>query len=238
MRMKKWPIAIYIVCVFLGLMLAVQFKTQVRIGQGVGVTREEDLASVLSQVEKERQALEVEVADLRKKLSVYESGDGTTGRDKIIKQQLAKTANFAGLSDVEGQGIIVVMKDSDRAIQPGDDPNAFLIHDSDLLKVVNELKAAGAEAMSLNDQRIVAMSEIRCAGPTILINNVRLAPPYVIKVIGEPVTLENALKMPGGIVETLQFYGIKVDIKQNKSVAIDSYKGTTEEKFSRNRGDS
>lgn len=238
MKTKKWPIAIYIVCLFLGLMLAVQFKTQVRIGQGLGVTREEDLASVLGQVEKERQNLEVEVSDLRKKIAQYEQGDAVSVKDAIIKQQLDKTATFAGLSDIEGKGITVVMKDSDRTIQPGDDPNAFLIHDNDLLKVVNELKAAGAESISLNEQRIVAMSEIRCAGPTILINNVRLAPPYVIKAIGEPATLENALTMPGGIVETLRFYGIKVEIKQNSLISIDAFKGTTEEKFTKNRRDS
>lgn len=238
MKVKKWPIAIYIVCIFLGLMLAVQFKTQVRIGQSLGVTREEDLAKVLGQVEKERQDLENEVVDLRKKLSQYEEGGAVSGKDSIIKQQLGKIEDFSGLSDIEGKGIVVVMKDSDRAIQPGDDPAAFLIHDIDLLKVVNELKASGAEAISVNNQRIVAMSEIRCAGNTILVNTVRLAPPYIIKATGDPVTLENALRMPGGIIETMQFYGIKVEIKQSNAVTLDAYKGSTELKYSKNRRDS
>ena len=62
----------------------------------------------------------------------------------------------------------------------------YIIHDEDLLRVLNELCAAGAEAISINDQRIVATTEVRCAGPTVSVNNVRSAPPYVIKAIGNP----------------------------------------------------
>ena len=65
--------------------------------------------------------------------------------------------------------------------------------------MVNELKAAGAEAVSVNDQRLVAVSPVRCAGPTIFVNNTPQTPPYVIRAIGEPNTLETALNISGGI---------------------------------------
>ena len=102
--------------------------------------------------------------------------------------------------------------------------NLYIIHDEDLLRVLNELRAAGAEAISLNDQRIVAMSEVRCAGPTVSVNNVRSAPPYVIKAIGAPKTLTSALRLRGGVVETFEFWGIQVKIKAADKVHIPALK--------------
>ncbi len=99
----------------------------------------------------------------------------------------------AGLIAVEGPGIIVTIDDSKRVGKLGENPNLYLIHDDDILKVINELWAAGAEVMSINDQRIITNSEIRCAGPTLSVNNTRYAPPYEIKVIGNPHNLENSL---------------------------------------------
>ncbi len=81
--------------------------------------------------------------------------------------------------------------------QAGARSKLILIHDEDLLKLVNELKAAGAEAITVNEQRVVASTEIRCAGPTISVNNNRISPPYVIQAIGDPAGLESALKMRG-----------------------------------------
>jgi uncharacterized protein YlxW (UPF0749 family) len=94
------------------------------------------------------------------------------------------------------------------------------------LKVVNELKAAGAEALSINGQRIISTSEIRCAGPTVSVNNVRSAPPYVIQAIGNPQTLDASLKMRGGVVETLKFWGIQVQTAIEKNLVIPGYNGT------------
>lgn len=98
-----------------------------------------------------------------------------------------------------------------------------MVHDEDLLKIVNELRAGGAEAISINDQRIIAISEIRCVGPTININSTRYAPPYVIKAIGNPETLQAALNLKGGIVDTLKFYGIKIDIQTSNNIVVPKY---------------
>ena len=117
-----------------------------------------------------------------------------------------------------------LLDDSNIAKKSGENPNLYIIHDEDLLRVLNELRAAGAEAISVNDQRIVAMSEIRCAGPTISVNNVRSAPPYVIKAIGAPKTLSSALRLRGGVVETFEFWGIQVKIKTVEKLHIPALK--------------
>jgi uncharacterized protein YlxW (UPF0749 family) len=196
-------------------MLAVQFRTTQDIRATIPFQRLEDLSQRLQQTEKERNALLNEVNELRKI-----SDEANVSREL----QLAKLG--AGLIPVQGPGIIVTIDDSKRPTKPGENPNLYLIHDDDILKVINELWAAGAEAISINEQRLVASSEIRCAGPTLSVNNTRYSPPYEIRAIGEAQTLENALRMRGGVMETLQFWGIQVAVKSQDVINIPAYKGT------------
>ena len=175
--------------------------------------RVEDLSERLKGMETENKLLLQEINELRKK-----------GADHVADHALARLQLLAGTTDVEGAGIEVVLDDSNIPKKANENPNLYIIHDEDLLRVLNELRAAGAEAISLNDQRIVAMSEVRCAGPTVSVNNVRSAPPYVIKAIGAPKTLTSALRLRGGVVETFEFWGIQVKIKAADKVHIPALK--------------
>ena len=219
---KQGQIAIALVCVVLGFMLAIQFRTTQDIKSSIPYQRVEDLSQRLSQTEKERDALVNQVQELKR----------TSGAEAASKE-FERIKMGAGVVAVEGPGIIVTIDDSKRPSKPGENPNLYLIHDDDILKVINELWAAGAEAMSINEQRLIASSEIRCAGPTLSVNNSRYSPPYEVRVIGEPTTLENALKMRGGVVETLQFWGIQVTIKTQEVVKVPAFKGTFRFEFAK-----
>ncbi len=210
---KQGQLAIALVCVVLGIMLAVQFRTTQDIRASIPFQRVEDLSQRLNQTQKERDALLKEVHQLRQ-----DSGQEASREWEIIKMG-------AGVLAVEGPGVIVTIDDSKRSSKPGENPNLYLIHDDDILKVINELWAAGAEAVSINEQRLIASSEIRCAGPTLSVNNTRYSPPYDIRAIGDSQTLETALKMRGGVVETLQFWGIQVTVKKQEMVKVPAYKG-------------
>jgi uncharacterized protein YlxW (UPF0749 family) len=211
---KQGQAAIALVCVVLGIMLAVQFRTTQDIRATIPFQRVEDLSKQLSQTEKERDALLNEVHELRK----------TTGAE-AASREIQAVKMGAGVTPLQGPGVVITIDDSKRPSKPGENPNLYLIHDDDILKVINELKAAGAEAISINEQRLIASSEIRCAGPTLSVNNTRYSPPYEIRAIGDPQTLENALRMRGGVIETLQFWGIQVNLKKQDSVKIPGYKG-------------
>jgi uncharacterized protein YlxW (UPF0749 family) len=213
---KKGQRSIALVCVILGLMLAVQFRTTNDTRASLGYQRMEDLTLQLKETEKERATLKDELSKLR----------GQMAKGQGFSAELEKVRMEAGLISVAGPGISIILDDSKRSRQPGENPNLYLIHDDDLLKVINELRAAGAEAISINEQRLLATSEIRCAGPTLSVNNTRSAPPYEIRAIGNPQTLENSLKMRGGVVETLQFWGIQVSVKRHEAVTVPAYKGT------------
>ncbi len=213
--MRQGQAAIALVCVVLGFMLAVQFRTTQDIRSSVPYQRIEDLSQRLSQMEKERDSLLKQVDELRKS-SVSETA----------AKELELLKMGAAVMPVTGKGVVVTIDDSKRVSKPGENPNLYLIHDDDILKVINELWAAGAEAAAINEQRLIVTSEIRCAGPTLSVNNTRYTPPYEIRAIGDPQTLETALKMRGGVIETLQFWGIQVSVKQQEIVNVPGYKGS------------
>ncbi|MDI3521850.1 MAG: hypothetical protein PWP43_32, partial [Bacillota bacterium] len=200
------------ICIILGVILTAQLRTQASLRGNIPTKRIEEMASLLKQAESERDALRVQVNKLTAQLDeVMTKEESVTAG---MQEELERVRLMAGLIPLEGPGIVVTLNDSTRVAQPGQDPNLFLIHDEDLLKLVNELKAAGAEAVTVNGQRVVASTEIRCAGPTISVNNTRIAPPYVVQAIGDPDGLETAIKMRGGILETVQFWGIQVQIEK------------------------
>lgn len=143
---------------------------------------------------------------------------------KTLVNQLKRAEIMAGIVEVEGNGIIITVKDSTQTDLNGN-PNNYLIHDSDLLTIVNELRGAGAEAISLNNERIVATSEIRCVGPTVSVNNTKIGSPFIIKAIGDPVTLENALMMHGGVYDSLTAWGLEIEINKATDIVIPSFGG-------------
>ena len=140
-------------------------------------------------------------------------------------EEIAALKIRAGLTALEGAGVTVEMDDSNRSAKSGDNPNLYVIHDDDVLRVINELRAAGAEAISINGQRLIETSEIRCAGPTLSVNNVRSAAPFIISAIGDKVALENAIKMRGGVEQTLGVWGIRIEVKTSDNVYIPPFKG-------------
>jgi uncharacterized protein YlxW (UPF0749 family) len=213
---KQGQFSIALVCIILGIMLAVQFRTTQDIRSSVQYLRAEDLTQRLMQVEKERNALEDQIRDLRQAAG----GNAATSELESIKMG-------AGLVPLQGAGVIVTVDDTKPVVSPGSkNPNLYLIKDEDLLKILNELRAAGAEAIAINNQRLITSSEVRTAGPFVSVNNINLAAPFEIKAIGDPATLENALKIRGGVVETLQFWGIQVVVKQSDTVELPAFKGT------------
>lgn len=212
---KQAQAAIAFVCIVLGFMLAVQFRTTQDIKSTVPFQRIEDLSQRLLQTEKERDTLMAQIQSFK------DSSSKEVGAKQIENLEMA-----AGVLPVEGKGVVITIDDSKRQSKAGENPNLYLIHDDDILKVINELWAAGAEAVAINEQRLIASSEIRCAGPTLSVNNTRYSPPYDIMAIGDPKGLETALRMRGGVVETLQFWGIQVTVKRMEHLVVPGYKGT------------
>ena len=219
-RRGGWLIAL--VCVLIGFMVAVQFRTAQDAKGSLFQQRIEEISDRLLQTEHERDELSEE---LHKMQTAAASTDNQQDKDLLRYR--------AALVPLEGEGVIVRMDDSTKPAKAGENPNLYVIHDDDLLRVVNELRAAGAEAIAINGQRLTGTSEIRCAGPTLSVNNVRSSAPFEIRAIGDKKSLENALRMRGGVAETLGVWGIQLDIKASNDVYIPPYRGSIRQSYAR-----
>ena len=230
MRSKGAQVSIAVVCLVLGIMLAVQFKTTQSLKTDLVPARVEELTQKLNTITNERDALGEEVLSLREKLkNVREDNQAMAD----LQEELQKANMVAGLVSLEGPGVIVTLNDSTRNLQAGENSNALIIHDSDLLMVVNELKASGAEAISINGERLTSMSEIRCAGTLILVNWTKIGPPFEIKAIGNPDMLESGLLIKNGFVESLKYLGIQVHIQKSEEIEIPAYSGRMDFTFAK-----
>lgn len=135
-----------------------------------------------------------------------------------------------GLTDVTGAGVIVTLSDSKKDSSSVLNPSTLLVHDVDILSVVNELKNAGAEAISINDQRIVPTTGISCGGNIIDINGEKVGAPFVIKAIGLPEQLAG-LSRQGGYLELLIGYSVEAELKKSNNITIPKYTGVITYKY-------
>lgn len=158
-------------------------------------------------------------------------GKGKEGADVLNKQLQALKAS-SGLTKVEGPGVVVTLRDSPTPDKIGGPeflrPQAN-IHDVDVLRIVNEIIASGAEAVAVNDHRIANLSSIRCVGPTILVNDVKIASPVIIKAIGDPATISGGLNLNDGVLAEIRSTDPKmVSIETVKSMTLPPFTGRTE----------
>lgn len=228
--MKKGQVYLAVVLLFLGMMVAVQFRST-SLDRSESATRSQDLTARLMAVKEERDILKGEVDNLRKKLD--EISSGKSGATQALLDELDKARMEAGLIPVSGRGVQVTLNDSPKELLPGENPNLYILHEEDLLKVVNELKAGGAEAISVNGQRLLAISEIRCAGNTILVNTRRIVPPIVILATGDPDTLSSGLQIKGGIFDSLKVWGLGARVDKKDDLEIPAYSGPIKFNYSK-----
>lgn len=213
---KATYISISMVALFLGLMVALQIRTSTSVEQGVPVDRVQELTIEKKQVERDLAQLSEESLDLQFKLE--EAGKSHTAATGALEDELFKNKLYGGLVPVEGQGVEVLLSNQEGSY--------YNIKDDDLLKVLNDLRGAGAEAIAINDQRILATSEVRLAGSHINVNLARLSPPYRVVAIGPSSTLKSSLELRGGLQEYLTDLGVLVTIESKDRVLVPAYTGT------------
>ena len=183
--------------------------------------REAEILRELQNVKEEYEVLKEQYEESQEIVEEYKTS--SSSNDALIasmQSELEKANVLAGLATVRGEGVVITLKDStdtEMSVEAG------LVHDTDLTAIVTELKAAGAEAISINGQRVIATTAIRCVGPTIQVNSVKVASPFYIKAIGNSKYLESALNIRNGVVDSLKSYGIEVEIETDNKITIDKY---------------
>ena len=212
--MKSKTVALLAVSVILGMMLSLQYKSNKEMQATTMNMRVEDLYQQLMRVEQEKTDLVKELQELQ---AEGLTPDATREQDELKFR--------AGLTAVEGPGVVVTIEDSKQPLKMGENQNLYVVHDEDILKVINELRAAGAEA--------IGTSEIRCAGPTVTVNGKMFSTPFQVKAIGDPKLLRSALEFRGGVVDTLKYWGINVSIENSNNLQINPYIGPSKQEFAK-----
>lgn len=139
-------------------------------------------------------------------------------RSPQLLTDLKNNQILVGAVDVEGPGIVVTLTDGDTDVY-------CRVHDSDILLITNELMLAGAEAISVNDERLINNSGITCQGPHITVNGQPCTEPFVIKAIGSSERMVNAMNKKGSYTNSLEVLGIGVTIENSEKLTIPKYEG-------------
>lgn len=210
MLTRKWvvQVSLTVLCLGLGLLLVAQLRTQSDVRQ---TGRSEDWEYAVADLIDSNSRLREEIVTLQGQLAGLEDVEG----GGVILQSLVDEVNHLrianGLIEVSGPGVEVAI----------DGPISVL----DLHDLINELRNAGAEALSLNDQRIVAWSAISTDGERVTVDGQPVQAPYRLQAIGDAHTLEVALVRPGGLVSLFQQanVGISVVVHRREKLILSVY---------------
>jgi uncharacterized protein YlxW (UPF0749 family) len=223
-------IPILVVALVFGALLGIQWKSMPARPTTVPSTEQEAGGLAIRRLEAEQEELKERIGQMREALDSYRRDlAARTEMLREINTELERQKMIAGLLAVQGPGVQVVLDDSSiRSVPVSANPSDYLIHEYDLRDVVNLLWLAGSEAIAVNNERIVTTTSIYCVGNTILINDTRLSPPYVIQAIGDPTLQEDLLSNPAYLKELKQrveLYGVQFKVNRLKTLIIPAYKG-------------
>ncbi|MGI6065244.1 MAG: DUF881 domain-containing protein [Bacillota bacterium] len=227
----KKHIAITIACVLTGFLLTVALKTQTATSSE-NINKNQTLIDIIETLESDTQLLEDNIGTIQEQINAVQKQE-TSGQGIVtdLQNQVEKLKLRAGQTEVSGPGITIVLEDNAagaEAVQKNNpelyNPEDFIVHDKSLLYLVSALRGQ-AEAIGINNQRLVASSDIRCVGTVIMVNSTRLAPPYEIKAIGNPKLLEAT------VLNSDEYFFLKskempVTITQMEEISLPALKGS------------
>lgn len=216
---KRLAAVIGAVAAVMGFLITQQIRTVSVLNQTAQAQEGKTLAALVGTAEKGNDAAQVRIQTLSTRLNTL----GRAPNVEALKSQLAQTKAVAGMTPVSGPGVTVIMHDATKPAFPGEPAILQLIHDQYVLRVVALVSAAGAQAISIDGQRYIATTSIYCAGPTIRINNVPYASPYVIRAIGPVAAMLKALAQDPDIQGWSQLVSIK--FHSDKRLEVAAYHG-------------
>lgn len=232
---KVISIVLGLMCFALTLGICIQVKTVKESNSTVSQNYEENnlRAEVLRYKERyDNRIKEIENLDKELETQIDQATEKNSSLEEAQKQ-IQEGNKIIGTTDVTGPGVIITLSDSKLDPTTVLNPSDLLLHDIDVLSIINELKNTGAEAISINDQRVVSTTSIQCGGAIININGERVGSPFTIKAIGLPENLAN-LDRPQGYLDILRDkYQIGAELKKSNNISIPKYSGVINFKYAK-----
>ena len=225
-----WALSIALALCVVGFVGAMQWNSS--------VAREAFTTSAQQTLARQVTALEAEQNDLRSQIAtaqadvqrVQAESTSDSAALKQVNDQLSAARLSVGLTAVTGPGVIVEIADSKRVVPQGENPANFIVLVDDLRDIVTALWASGAEAISINDERLVATSSIYGVGASVLVNTAFLSPPFRIQAIGPDGLLQRFQDHPafrGRVGHRIEFFGLEFAAEASGDLQIPAFVGST-----------
>ena len=232
MNKSKIALILGLMCIVLTCGIVVQVRTIKGTGSTISTnSQENELRDAVLKAKEKYDNLYADVENTENKLE-EERTNATQNNTELtdLENEIKDGNKILWLSEVTGNGLIITINDNqDISLNSWfADPNLLVVHDADLISVVNELKNAGAEAISINEQRLVTTSAIECDGNIIKVNGEKIGAPFTIKAIGLPEVLINVDRFGGYLDNLRETRYLKVSIEKatdKKTITIPKYTG-------------
>ncbi|MCX4552366.1 DUF881 domain-containing protein [Streptomyces sp. NBC_01387] len=221
-RVTRAQLIVAVLLFVLGLGLAIQVRSNSDNSPLRGA-RQEDLVRILDELDNRTQRLEDEKQRLQSQRSELESSsDQAEEARKQTSEKARQLGILAGTVAAQGPGITLVINDPHRTVQA-----------DMLLDTIQELRAAGAEAIQINDVRVVGDTYFSDAGGAVRVDGKKVGAPYSFKVIGKPADLEPALNIPGGVVQTLEKEQATATVTPAEKIVVDALRPAKQPDYAR-----
>ena len=241
MNKKQIAITLGIVCFILTVAISIQLKTVQNSNSTVSQSLTEN--GLRDEVLRWKEQYDNAYAELTESQKTLEeirrvaTQNDTTATAK--QEEITRSNMILGLVQVEGPGLEITLADNNTGMtqdgQPVLDLSTQIVHFDDLLQVVNALNNAGAEAISINEHRVIQTTAMTCEGNIIKINGERISSPFTIKAIGSTGILSGSLNMIGGPLYWMEQDGVLVDIVQSENVVVEKYNGVINYQYMKNK---
>lgn len=224
MSESKKNIMYLILMIVLGILISNLYTILQTENQYTALSKIYEQRSELNKIEEEYEKIVSKKEEIEDEINKYNELD----EEEIIEalnNDIEKVRVYSGLTDVTGPGVIVIINDS-KVIVENREASSLIVHDFDIQNIITDLKNSGAEAISVNGERVVVgKSKIKCAGPTIQINDKVVGQPFIIKAIGDKYFLEAAVNSPSGYGSVLREWDIFIEVNTSVNVRIQKYDG-------------
>ena len=219
--------------VLFGLLVSVQWRTQAERNE-LTVRYNTPLLDAAKTLQNEQSALKVTLAELRAQLDQIQTSASTqSDAAKDLQARIDGLKTVAGLNERAGDGVEIVLDDA-RGAAAAKDVEKSICHNTDLTDIVNQAWRGGAEAIAINDERIVGSSSIYCVGSTIMVNGTLMSPPFKVLVIGPQNELLATYDDPTQLRDIKQrrdIYGLGFRVSRATGLHLPPYRGALNVRF-------
>lgn len=215
--MKK--IMFGLISTLLGILISMSIREKAEIMSPMSIEKIENYNRELNVVENQINVDKEIISHIKSSIEEKSSPAYQDELKRSLQNELKELKILSGEYDIKGEGIVIMIDDSKD--EDYKNTNLGIIHDIDIMIILNELKAAGVDAISINDVRVMGDSEIKCMGPTVKVDGHSKATPFIIKAVGDMEMIYNIMSDKNSYINLLETtYYMDVKVEKNKNIII------------------